>query len=57
MVNAIACTIELWIHFSPWARNLKKAIWYQNEGQIPTPIFNNFDCSRLFWCMITMPNE
>ena len=43
--------------FSPWARTLKRAIWYQNEGQILTPIFNNFDSSWLFWCMITMPNE
>ena len=40
---------------SPWAGTLKRAIWYQNEGQILTPIFNNFDSSWLFWCMITMP--
>jgi len=43
--------------FSPWARTLETAIWYQNEGQILTLIFNNIDSSRLFWCTITMPNE
>ena len=42
---------------SPWARTLKSAIWYQNEGQILTLIFNNIDSCRLFWRMITMPNE
>ena len=43
--------------YSPWARTLKRAIWYQNEGLILTLIFNNIDSSRLYWCMITMPNE
>ena len=42
---------------SPWARTLKSAVWYQNEGQILTLIFNNIDSCRLFWRMITMPNE
>ena len=47
-INKSPAQIMFTSTFSPWARTLEIAIWYQNEGQILTLIFNNIDFCRLF---------